>query len=120
MIVLSFIYLPYIIEIYRLSCLPQFTTGSLKINIKGNMTIQKQIETLKEKLFDINVYTLKYVSLLDEIIVLQYQLNSEEFNCNYYYKCSAEAKHKARCLADDCYDEAFGEELVYNYHGIAI
>ena len=84
------------------------------------MTIQKQIETLKEKLFDINVYSLEYVSLLDEIIVLQYQLNSNEFDCNYYYLCSGESKHKARCLADDCYNEAFGQESFYNYHGIAI
>ena len=49
------------------------------------MTIQKQIETLKEKLFDTNVYSLEYVSLLDQIIVLGYQLNSDEFDCNYYY-----------------------------------
>jgi hypothetical protein len=84
------------------------------------MTIQKQIETIREKLFDINVYSLEYVSLLDEIIVLQYQLNSDELDCKYYYKCSAEAKHKARCVADDCYNEAFGEKLFYNYHGIAI
>jgi hypothetical protein len=83
------------------------------------MTIQKQIETLREKLFDTNVYSLEYVSLLDQIIVLEYQLNSNE-NCNYYYKCSAEAKHSARCSADDCYNEAFGEERVYNYNGIAI
>jgi hypothetical protein len=83
------------------------------------MRIQKQIETLKEKLFDINVYSLEYVSLLDEIIVLQYQLNSDEFDCNYYYLCSGEAKHKARCLADDCYNEAFGQESFYNYYGIA-
>jgi hypothetical protein len=83
------------------------------------MTIQKQIETLREKLFDINVYSLEYVSLLDKIIVLEYQLNSDE-NCNYYYKCSAEAKHSARCSNDECYNEAFGEERVYNYNGIAI
>ena len=83
------------------------------------MTIQKQIETLKEELFDTNVYSLEYVSLLDKIIVLEYQLNSDE-DCNYYYKCSAEAKHSARCSADDCYNEAFGEERFYNYNGIAI
>ena len=83
------------------------------------MTIQKQIETLREELFDTNVYSLEYVSLLDKIIVLEYQLNSDE-NCNYYYKCSAEAKHSARCSADDCYNEAFGEERFYNYNGIAI
>jgi hypothetical protein len=83
------------------------------------MTIQKQIETLKEKLYDINVYSLEYVSLLDEIIVLQYQLNSDE-DCSYYYKSSARSKHLARCLADDCYNEAFGEDSFYNYNGIAI
>ena len=83
------------------------------------MTIQKQIETLREKLFDTNVYSLEYVSLLDKIIVLEYQLNSDE-DCNYYYKCSAETKHSARCSADDCYNEAFGEERFYNYNGIAI
>jgi len=83
------------------------------------MTIQKQIETLREELFDTNVYSLEYVSLLDKIIVLEYQLNSDE-DCNYYYKCSAEAKHSARCSADDCYNEAFGEERFYNYNGIAI
>jgi hypothetical protein len=83
------------------------------------MTIQKQIETLREKLFDTNVYTLEYVSLLDEIIVLEYQLNSDE-DCSHYHLCSGEAKHKARCLADDCYNEAFGEESFYSYHGIAI
>jgi hypothetical protein len=77
------------------------------------MTIQKQIETLREELFDTNVYSLEYVSLLDKIIVLEYQLNSDE-DCNYYYKCSAEAKHSARCSADDCYNEAFGEERFYN------
>lgn len=92
------------------------------------MNIQKQIETskqnqienLKEKLFDINVYSLEYVSLLDEIIVLQYQLNSDDFDSNYYYLCSAELKHKARCLADDCYNEAFGKKSFYNYHGMAV
>ena len=83
------------------------------------MTIQKQIETLREELFDTNVYSLEYVSLLDKIIVLEYQLNSDE-DCNYYYKCSSEAKHSARCSADDCYNEAFGEESFYNYHGMAV
>ena len=83
------------------------------------MTIQKKLETLREKLFETNVYSLEYVSLLDEIIVLQYEFNSDE-NCSYYYRCLPEAKHKARCLADDCYNEAFGENSFYNYHGIAI
>ena len=73
------------------------------------MTKLEQIEKLKEELFETNVYSLEYVSLLDKIIVLEYQLNSDE-DCNYYYKCSAEAKHSARCSADDCYNEAFGEE----------
>jgi len=83
------------------------------------MTIQKQIETLREKLFDTNVYSLEYVSLLDKIIVLEYQLNSDE-DSSYYYICSAEAKHSARCANDDCYNEVFGGKRVYNYNGIAI
>jgi hypothetical protein len=87
---------------------------------KGNqMTKQEKINFLKEKLYDINVYSLEYVSLLDEIIVLQYELNSDE-NCNNYYKCSAKTKHKARCLADECYNEAFGEEPYYKYFNYAI
>jgi hypothetical protein len=83
------------------------------------MTIQKQIETLREKLFETNVYSLEYITLLDEIIVLQYQLNSDE-DSSYYYVCSAEAKHSARCANDDCYNEVFGGKHVYNYKGIAI
>ena len=83
------------------------------------MTKLEQIEKLKEELFETNVYSLEYVALLDKIIVLQYEYNSDE-NCSYYYRCLPEAKHKARCVADDCYNEAFGEESVYNYNGMAI
>ena len=83
------------------------------------MTKLEQIEKLKEELFETNVYSLEYVALLDKIIVLQYEYNSDE-NCSYYYKSLPEAKHKARCVADDCYNEAFGEESVYNYNGMAI
>jgi hypothetical protein len=79
----------------------------------------EQIEKLKEQLFEINVYSLEYVELLDEIIVLQYEYNSDE-NCSFYYKCLPSAKHKARCIADDCYNEAFGSKSVYNYNGMAI
>jgi hypothetical protein len=83
------------------------------------MTKLEQIEKLKEQLFEINVYSLEYVELLDEIIVLQYEYNSDE-NCSFYYRCSPSTKHKARCIADDCYNEAFGGKSVYNYNGMAI
>ena len=83
------------------------------------MTKLEQIEKLKEELFETNVYSLEYVELLDKIIVLQYEYNSDE-NCSFYHRCLPSAKHKARCLADDCYNEAFGGKSVYNYNGMAI
>ena len=86
---------------------------------ENSMTKQEKINILKEKLYDINVYSLEYVSLLDQIIVLQYELNSDE-DCKYYYKCSARTKHEARCSADECYNEAFGEEPYYKYFNYAI
>ena len=86
---------------------------------ENSMTKQEKINILKKKLYDINVYSLEYVSLLDQIIVLQYELNSDE-DCKYYYKCSARTKHEARCSADECYNEAFGEEPYYKYFNYAI
>lgn len=83
------------------------------------MTKLEQIEKLKEQLFETNVYSLEYVELLDKIIVLQYEYNSDE-NCSFYYRCLPAYKHKARCIADDCYNEAFGGKSVYNYNGMAI
>jgi len=83
------------------------------------MTKLERIEKLKKQLFEINVYSFEYVELLDEIIVLQYEYNTDE-NCSFYHKCLPFTKHKARCKADECYNEAFGDKSVYNYYGIAI
>jgi hypothetical protein len=83
------------------------------------MTKLEQIEKLKEELFETNVYSLEYVALLDKIIVMQYEYNSDE-NCSYYYKSLPETKHKARCRNDESYNEAFGGKEVYNYCGYAI